>query len=111
MVSYSRYNLPKIKDGEYVINLDEFKSIGTHWIDLYAKSNIVIYFGSFKVIKNKNTITNIYRIQAYDSIICEYVCIGFIDFMLKGKSLLDFANLFLPNDYEKNDKIILKYCQ
>ena len=50
---------------------------------------------------------NIYRIQAYDSIMCGYFCIGFIDFMLKGKSLLDYTNLFSPNDYEKNDKIIL----
>ena len=38
-------------------------------------------------------------------------CIGFIDFMLKGKSLLEYANLFSPNIYEKNDKIILKYFQ
>ena len=56
---------------------------------------------------NKNIITNIYRIQAYDSIMCGYFCIGFVDFMLKGKSLLDSTNLFSPN--EKNDKIILKY--
>ena len=55
--------------------------------------------------------TNIYRIQAHDSIMCEYVCIGFIGFMLKGKSLLDYKNLFSPNDYEKNDEIILKFSQ
>ena len=42
---------------------------------------------------------------------CGHFCIGFIDFMLKGKSLLDYTNLFSPNDYEKNDKIILKYFQ
>ena len=42
---------------------------------------------------------------------CGYFCIGFIDLMLKGKSLLDYTNLFSPNDYEKNDKIILKYFQ
>ena len=64
-----------------------------------------------KNIGNKNIITNIYRIQAYNSIMCGYFCIGFIDFMLKGKSLLDYTNLFSPNDYEKNDKIILKYFQ
>ena len=58
---------------------------------------------------NKNIITNIYRIQAYDSIMCGYFCIGFVDFMLKGKSLLDYTNLLSPN--EKNDKIILKYFQ
>ena len=40
---------------------------------------------------------------------CGYYCIGFIDFMLKSKSLLDYANLFSPNEYKKNDKIILKY--
>ena len=63
-----------------------------------------------KSIGNRN-ITNIYRIQADNLIICRYFCIGFIDFMLKGKSLLDYTNLFSPNDYEKNDKIILKYFQ
>ena len=42
---------------------------------------------------------------------CEYFCVGFIDFMLKSKSLLDYTNLFSPNDYQKNDKIILKYFQ
>ena len=68
---YSRNNLPKIKDRVYVINLDEFKSIGTHWIALYVNGNNVIYFDSFgvehipkemkKFIENKN-VTNIYRI-------------------------------------------------
>ena len=84
---------------------------------MYVNDNIVTYFDSFRVehipkeikkfIGNKNIITNIYRIQIYDSIMCGYFCIGFIDFMLKGKSLLDYTNLFSPNDYEKNDKIIL----
>ena len=46
--------------------------------------------------------------QVYDSIMCGYFCIGFIDFMLKGKSFLDFTNLLSPNDYEKNDQVILK---
>ena len=50
-----------------------------------------------------------YRIQAYDSIMCGYFCIGFVDFILKSKSLLDYTNLFSLNDYEKNDKIVLKY--
>ena len=121
---YSRNNLPKIKDGAYVINLDEYKSIGTHWIALYVNANNVVYFDSFgveqtpkkligknlkKLIGNKNIITNIYRVQAYDSITCGYFCIGVIDFILKGKSLLDYTILFSPSDYEKNDKIILKY--
>ena len=39
------------------------------------------------------------------------ICIGFIDFMLKGKSLLDYTNVFSPNDHQKNDKILIKYFQ
>ena len=118
---YSRSNLSKIKDGAYAINLDEFKSIGTHWIALYVNAENVTYFDSFgiehiptgirKFIRNKNIIKNIYRTQAYDSIACGYFCIGFIDFMLKGKSLLEYTNLFSPNEYKNNDKMILKYIQ
>ena len=116
---YSRNNLPKIKDGAFVINLDVYKSIRTHWIALYVIAENVTYFHKFgvahipkeikKFIGNKNIITNIYRIQACDSIICGYFCIGFIDFMLKGKSLLDYTNLFSPNNYEEIGKIKLKY--
>ena len=65
----------------------------------------------FKFRGNKNTITNIYRITAYDLIIFGYFCIGFIYFMLKGKSLLEYTTLFSLNDYENNDKIILNYFQ
>ena len=116
---YSRDNLLKIKDGAYVINLDEYSDIGTHWIALYIKNNNVIYFDSFRVehipkeikklIDNKNIKTNIFRIQAYDSIMHGYFCIGFIDFMLKGKTLTEYANLFSPNNFKKNDDIILNY--
>ena len=80
-------------------------------------NNISIDFDTFgvehnlkqikKFIENKNIIPNIYRIQAYDSIICGYFCTGFIDVMLKSKSLLHYTNLFSTNDHEKNDKIIL----
>ena len=108
-------------DGAYAINPDEFKSIGTQWIVLYVNGNNIMYFDSFgvnhipkeikKLIGNKNVITNVYRKQAYDSIMCGYFCIGFIYFMLKDKSLLDYTNLFSPNEHEKNDKIILKYFQ
>ena len=59
----------------------------------------------------KNILTNIYRIQAYDSIMCGYFYIGFINFLLIGKSLLEYTNLFSPSDYEKNDKRIVKYFQ
>ena len=93
--AYSRNNLPKIEDGSNVINLDEYKSIETHWIAVYVNGNNIIYFDSFGVQhiskQIKNTITNICRIQAYNSILCGYFCIGFIDFMLKGKSFLMIA--------------------
>ena len=62
-------------------------------------------------IGNKNITTNTYRIQAYNSIMCEYFCIRFTDFMLKGRSLLEYTNLFYPNENEKNDEIISRYFQ
>ena len=118
---YSRSYLAEIKDGTYEINLDESKSRGTQWIALYVNGNNVIYFDSFgvehiskeieKFIGNKNIMTNIHRIQSYNSIMCGYFCIGFIDLMLKGKSMLDYTNLFSPHEYQKDDKIIVKYFQ
>ena len=54
-------------------------------------------------------VTNIFEIQAYDSVMCGYFCIGFIDFMLAGKTLTDFTNLFSANNFLKNDDIILNY--
>ena len=105
---YSRNNLPKtIKKGTYVINLDEYENTGTHWVSLFVKANKVIYFDSFgiehipekinKFIGNKKIKASIFRIQAYDSIMCGYFCIEFINYMLKGKTLLDYTNLFSPN--------------
>ena len=63
------------------------------------------------MIGKKNIIINIYRIQAYDSIICRDFFIGIIDFMLEDKSLLDYTNLFSHNKYDKSDKMILKNSQ
>ena len=64
-----------------------------------------------KFVASKHTITNIYRIEACNSIMCGYFCIIFINFMLRRKSLLYYKNSFFTNDYQKNDKIILKYFQ
>ena len=118
---YSRDNLPKIKDGAYVINLDESKSTGIHRIALYLIGDTVIHFNSFgvkyipketkKFISNKNITTTVFRIQACDSIMCTYFCIGFIDFMLKEKILLEYTNLFSPNEYEMSNKVILIFFQ
>ena len=100
---FSRNNLPKkIKDGAYIINLDEYTDVGTYWIALFCNKNEVVYFDSFgvehipkeikKSINNKNIIANIFRVQENDSIMCEYFCIRFIDFMLAGKKLTDYTN-------------------
>ena len=117
---YSRDNLPdEIKDGAYIINLDEYSDIGTHWVALYVNNKIVTYFDSFgvehiskevkKFIINKNIIANIFRIQAYDSVMCGYFCIGFINYMFMGKSLTDYNSFFSQNNFKKNDGIFLNY--
>ena len=113
----SRNSLSKIKDGRHIINLDESEPIGTHWMALHVNAENITYLDSFgvehirkgvrKFMGNKNIIANKYRTQAYDSVMCGYFCIGFIDFMFKGKSLLKHANLFSPNKYNKKDKIVL----
>ena len=116
---YSRVNLPKIKNGADVVNLDEYSDVGTNWVALYVHNDDATYFDSFDVEhipkeiktfdKNKNIKTNIFRIQAYNSIMCGYFYIGFTDFMLAGKKLTDYTNLFSPYDFKKNDNIILSY--
>ena len=104
---YSRDNLSKIiKDGAYVTSLDEYANVGTHWIALYVLNIGIVYFCIFEVeyipkeikkcIENKNITTNIFRIQANDSIMCGYFCIGLIDFMLTGETLIDYTGLFSP---------------
>ena len=129
---YSRDNLPRItKKGAYVINLDEYEDAGAHWIALFIKTNEVIYFDSFgiehipkeinKFIRskklgsavgnNKKIKANIFRIQAYDSIMCEYFCIEFINYMLKGKTLLDYTNLFSPNDFKRTIELLKEYLK
>ena len=116
---FSRDNLQKLKDGAYIINLDEYSKIGTRWVALHVNNNDVTYFYSFGVehipkeikafINDRNIKTNILRTQAYDSVMCGSFCIGFIDFMFKGKTLTEYTNIFSPNNFEKNDDIILKY--
>ena len=115
----SRNNLPdKIKDGAYIINIDEYV-VGTHWIALYALNNDIIYFDSFGVehvpieikrfIGNQNIKANIFRIQANNSMMCGYFYIRFIDFMFAGKTLIDYTSLFSFYDFKTSDNIILSY--
>ena len=97
--AYSRNNLSKINDGAYVINLDEFKSIGTHWIALYVNDNNVTFFDRFRL---EHIPKDIRKFNENKNVI------GFIDSKLKGKILLGYTNLVSFNEYKKNDKIILK---
>ena len=69
---FSRKNLPKIKDGVYVINLDDKNSNGTYWVSLFVDNNLAVYFDSFGIeyipqevlnkIKDKSIAHNIFRI-------------------------------------------------
>ena len=120
---YSRNNLSKIKDEAYVINLDDYESTGTHWIVLYVKTSndsMLKYFDSLGVehiskeikqlIGNRNITANIFRKQRYDLIMFRYVCIEFIDFVLKGKSwLVCYFLLERFFSYEIKDKVILRH--
>ena len=77
-------------------------------------NNKVTYFASFdvehilkkkkKFVGYKNIQINILIIHAYNLVTCGYLCIGFLDFMLKSKSLTDFTNIFSPNDFKKKNK-------
>ena len=128
---FSRDNLPNnnnnnnnnnnIKHGAYVINPDEYRDIGPHWVAVHVNNRTATYFDSFGVehipkeimefidneqsssaqARNKNIITNIYRIQAYDSIMFGYFCIGFINFMFNGNSLTGYTSLFSPKRFLK----------
>ena len=80
---------------------------------LYLLNKYTVYFDSFGIehkelnkFINNDIKSNIFGIQAYDSIMCGYFCIEFINYILKGKTLLDYTNLFSPNDFKKNDQII-----
>ena len=104
---FSRNNLSKkIKDGAYVINLDDFADEGAHWIVLFCNRNEIVYFDSFGVenipeeikefiggpssssSQNINTKANIFWVQANDSVMCGYFCIWFISFMLAGNRFI-----------------------
>ena len=98
----------KKKGWAYVINLDEYEDAGTSWIALFCNRSEIVYLHSFRVpeqikkfLGNKNIIDNILLVQANDSVMCGYFCIGFIDFTLAGKKLTDFKGMFSPYDFKK----------
>ena len=99
--------------------LDDKNSKGTHWASLFINRNTAVYFDSFGIecipqevlnkIKDISITHNIFRIQGNESIMCGFYSIAFIEYVLAGRVLLDYTNLFSPDDYKKNDKIMCKY--
>ena len=102
-----------------MINLDDKKGKETHWVSLFINIDTAVYFGSFGIeyilqevlnkLKDKSITHNIFRIQDNGSVMSRFYCIAFIEYILAGKSLLDYTNLFSANDYRNDDKIIYKY--
>ena len=88
-------------------NVIYFDSFGVQHIPKEIRA--FINRSSSSALHNKNIIINIFRVKAYDSIIRGYFSIGSIDFMLAGKTLTEYTNLFPPNNFKKNDSIILHY--
>ena len=120
---FSIDNLPKtIKNGAYLINLDEYADVGTHWIAWSCRKSEIVYFNSFDVehvpaeIKefagNKNAEANIFQVQQNKSIMCGYFCIGFIQFMLDGGKKLRYVfSLWVWNKWQYNFKLFQRWTK
>ena len=108
-----------MKDVAYVINIDDKRSTGTHWVSLFVDRNTAVYFDSFGIeyipqevlnkIRDRSITHNIFRIQDDDPTMCPFYCISFMEDVLSGKAVLCYTNLFSLNDYKKNGKIIYRY--
>ena len=98
----------------YATNLDNENRKGTHWVSLFVNKDTAFYLHSFSIeyipqevlnkIKGKSITHNM--LQDNQSIMCGFYCIACIEYMLSGKTFLDYTNLSSPNDYRKNDKIL-----
>ena len=94
---YSWINLPKIiRDGAYVVNLVEHKSIGTYWVAFYVDDNTTTFIDSYGVEHtlgkmktfsvNENVMANVYREQVYVSITCGYYALDLLILCLKARA-------------------------
>ena len=97
MAFFSRNNLRRIKDGAYIINIDD-KSQETNWVSLFMDRNTADSFGTEYIpqevlnqIREKSISHNIFRIQNEDSNMCGFSCIAFMEYIFAGKTLLDYA--------------------
>ena len=95
---------------EHMPKISVKKSKRKHWVSLFFDKIIAVYFDFFGTeyillevlskIKGKSITDNMFRIQDNDTIMCEFYCITFIEYMLSGKTLLGYTNLFSPNGYK-----------
>ena len=97
-----------------VINFDDSSGNGTHWVCVKKVENILFYFDSFGVLplpeikrNDKEVIYNCYRIQDFDSELCGYFCIDFLNSVSDFHSYIDWLLNYKPNDFKKNNEIVL----
>ena len=90
-----------------------------YWVSLFIGRNTAVSFDFFEIeyilqevlnqIRDKQITHNIFKIQNNESIMCRFHCIAFVEYMLAGKTFLNYTNLFFLNDHIKNEKIICKF--
>ena len=115
--TFSKDQIPLIKNNKSLIfNLENSDKKGSHWVSLSRKNNNIFIFDSFgvgyipnnlyKIYKNYNIITNIYRIQDINSNLCGLFCVLFCLYKVDSKNkFISFLNLFNPNNFLKNELI------
>ena len=114
---YSKDQIPLIENNKSLtFNLENSDQSGSHWVGLSRKNNDIFVFDSFgigpasnklyKIYKNYNIITNIYRIQDINSNLCGMFCVFFCLYKVESKNkFISFLNLFNPNNFLKNELI------
>ena len=109
---YSRDNLQKIKDGAYIINLDEYSNIGTHWVAFYVQNNRATYFDSFRgehIPKEIKTFIGNKNISNTSIWLKKIFVLDLLILCLQERLKLTLQIFFSPSNFKRNDDIILNY--